>query len=321
MSVLLLGVSFVSLSPETVQLIRSRVKRHEVVMTEDPEEMARIAPEVEILVGDVGLDRVLSSPKLRWIQLWSTGADHVLLDFPEMVHRDVQVTNTRGVQAIPITEHVFALILTWTRQLNQFLSAQGERTWLDPYALPMTTMAGKTMVILGAGTVGRQVARMAKSFGMRTLGIRHQGARPIPYMDQMYELACLTDALQQADYVVVTLPLTPETRGLIGLRELRAIPTTALLVNVGRGAVIDEGALSMALRARWIAGAALDVVATEPLPATSPLWTMPNVILTPHCAGCSERNEADCAATFLDNYERYCYGKPLQHLVDKQAGY
>ncbi len=321
MSVLLLGVSFVSLSPETVQHIRTGVRRHEVVMTEDRDEISRIAPDVEIVVGDVGLDLVLSSPKLRWIQLWSTGADHVLLHYPELADRDVQLTNTRGVQAFPMTEHVFGLILAWTRSLHRFLPAQTEQTWLDPHALPMTTLADKTMVLLGVGTVGRRVARIAKSFGMRTLGIRRQGTRNVPYMDRVYDVAHRLDALQQADYVVVTLPLTRETRGLIALRELRAIPATALLVNVGRGAVIDEGALSMALRARWIAGAALDVFATEPLPPASPLWTLPNVILSPHCAGCSDRNEVECAATFLDNYERYCYGRPLQNLVDKQAGY
>ncbi len=321
MSVLLLGVSFTSLSTGTVQHIRTKVRRHEVVMTEDREEIAKVAPDIEIMVGDISLDLVLPSPKLRWIQLWSTGADDLMLNYPEIAARDVWVTNTRGVQASAITEHVFALILTWTRSLHRFLPAQAERSWLDPYVLPMTTMADKTMVVMGVGTVGRRVARIAKSFGLRTLGVRRQRARSVPYIDQMYEPEHLTDALKQADYVVVTLPLTTETRGLIGLRELRAIPTTAFLVNVGRGAVIDEGALTMALRARWIAGAALDVFATEPLPPASPLWTMPNVILSPHCAGCSDHNEADCAETFLDNYERYCYGKPLQNLVDKRAGY
>jgi phosphoglycerate dehydrogenase-like enzyme len=185
----------------------------------------------------------------------------------------------------------------------------------------MTPIAGRTVAIVGVGRIGGEVARLARRFGLRVVGVRRSG-RPHRWVHRMFPTRSLRAALRQADFVVVTTPLTPETRGLIGARELDCLPRHAGLVNLGRGAVVDYEALSARLRTRRLAGAVLDVFPEEPLPPASPIWSTPNVILSPHCAVDDGRAYVPrCLDIFFDNLRRYLGGRPLRNVVDRAQGY
>ena len=320
MSVLLVSVSHLKFTPAEQERIRKLATRHKVVFAHSRKEVSAVSAEVEIVVGSAELDLVANAPGLRWIQLWSTGADSVweCLGLPE---RDIQVTNLRGVHAVPISEHVFALLLARMRNIPHLALNQAERKWQNPKELTFRELKGGTLVVVGTGTVGRAVAQIAQGFGLYTIGIRRQGQDPVDGFDEVHNALKLRQAFKRADFVVVTLPLTTDTKGLLGLFEIRAMPAHAYLISVGRGAVIDEGALVTALRSKWIAGAALDVFIDEPLPETSQLWDLPNVIVTPHSAGDGVGNADRAMEVLARNYKLYCTGQRLQNLVDLQAGY
>ena len=320
MSILLVTVSHLKFTPAEKEQIRALATQHEVVFAHGRQDVAASAARVEIVVGSADLDLVAESPGLRWIQLWSTGADSVW-ECPGLPEREIQVTNLRGVHAVPISEHVFALLLARIRNIPHLALNQSERKWQNPKELTFQELKGGTMVVLGTGTVGQAVAWIAKGFGLYTVGIRRQGQGPLRSFDEVLNGSQLRQALKRADFVVVTLPLTTATKGLIGLFEIRAMPSHAYLISVGRGAVIDEGALITALRSQWISGAALDVFIDEPLPETSQLWDLPNVIITPHCAGDGVGNAERSMEVLARNYELYRSGQRLQNLVELKAGY
>jgi phosphoglycerate dehydrogenase-like enzyme len=185
----------------------------------------------------------------------------------------------------------------------------------------MTPIAGRTVAIVGVGRIGGEVARLARRFGMRVLGVRRSG-RPHRWVHRMFTTKGLRVALRQADFVVVTTPLTSDTRGLIGAKELDCLPRHAGLVNLGRGPVVDYDALSAKLWTRELSGAVLDVFHEEPLPPESPLWTTPNVVLSPHCAVDDGRAYVSrCLDIFFDNLRRYLGGRPLRNIVDRTQGY
>ena len=186
---------------------------------------------------------------------------------------------------------------------------------------PFFELAGKTMLLIGVGAIGERTAKVAAAMGVHVLGVRRDSARTTPYVDEMYGPDQLLSILPRADFVVLTVPLTRETRGMIGAQELQAIKPSAYVVNIGRGGTIQEGALIRALQEGWIAGAGLDVFETEPLPSDSPLWDMENVIVTAHYAGLTPHYEERAMAIFVDNLERYCAGKPMRNVVDKRVGY
>jgi phosphoglycerate dehydrogenase-like enzyme len=177
------------------------------------------------------------------------------------------------------------------------------------------------MLLIGVGAIGERTAAVASALGMRVLGIRRDAARGAPGVAAMYGLDRLLDLLPEADCVVLTVPLNRSTQGMIGERELRAMKPSAYLVNIGRGGTVQEDALVRALREGWIAGAGLDVFAEEPLPETSPLWELENVIVTAHYAGMTPHYDERALAIFLDNLRRYRAGEPLRNVVDKAAGY
>jgi phosphoglycerate dehydrogenase-like enzyme len=209
-------------------------------------------------------------------------------------------------------------LLMLNHGVPQFVARQKERRW-DPVFT--STIAGRTVVIVGVGRIGAEVARLARRFGLRVLGVRRSG-RPHRHVHRMFGPAQLRTALRQADFVVVTTPLTPETRGLLGAKELDALPRHAGVVNLGRGAVIDNAALVAKLRAGELAGAVLDVFPEEPLPPDSPLWSAPNAILSPHCAVDDGRVYVErCLDIFFDNLRRYLAGRPLRNVVDPARGY
>jgi phosphoglycerate dehydrogenase-like enzyme len=262
--------------------------------------------------------------RLRWIHA-PTAAVHQLLS-AEIVNSDVTVTNAREVHGPVVAEHVMALIFALAKKIPQSAILQSKRIWgqnalWDEGPRPQE-IAGATLGLIGAGSIGRRVAEMASAVGMRVIAVREHVENGCPDgVEAVFALSDLDQVLRQADYVVLAAPLTPATQGLMNGARLAAMKSSAYLINVGRGLQVDEGALVEALRARRIAGAALDVFATEPLPADSPLWDLDNLLITPHSAGLTEKLWQRHYELFSGNLRRYLAGQPLRFVVDKQRGY
>ena len=293
-------------------------------------------PGVEILYGLNMPDDLLDlAPGLRWVQLHSAGADH--LQGHPVMEADMAVTTASGIHAVPIAEYVMASILAHRWRVPLWTRCQRDHQWPSgrwaTYSRP--ELRGATIGILGYGSIGREVARLAQAFGMRVLALSRSGKRTqgggylqegigdpegaIP--EKMYRTEEMGELLPQCDYVVVALPLTSATTHAIGEAELRAMKPTAYLVNIARGAIVDEEALARALKERWIGGAGLDVFEEEPLPTGSPLWEMDNALLSPHVAGFTPRYDERAVALFAANLERYLAGEPLLNALDKKQGY
>jgi phosphoglycerate dehydrogenase-like enzyme len=251
--------------------------------------------------------------RLTWLQVMGAGVDSALV--PELPSR-VAVTRAPGVFGPWMAEYVLAWMLWVTQRGGEYLAAQRERRWIG-HVMP-ARLGGKTLAIVGLGEIGRTVARHARSVGMRVLGVSRSG-RPVAGVDRVARLPGLRATLGQADFVVLTVPLTRQTRGMIGAGEIAAMRPTAWLVNVARGPVVDEAALLAALSSGRIGGAVLDVFGEEPLPGQHPLWALPNVVITPHISGPSTPEEL--TPIFNDNLARWLRGRPLRHAVDRARGY
>jgi phosphoglycerate dehydrogenase-like enzyme len=270
--------------------------------------------------GSVADAFLAQAQDLRWIQTSSAGVDGICT--PALAARsEVVVTSARGIHGDQMSEHTLALILALTRSLPAFLRQQARREWKH-HTLP--DMRGRTLMVVGYGAIGRSIARLALAVGLKVIGVRRRGdSRGEDVVEGVRVVGSddLDGLLPEADYVVLTLPLTAETRGLFDASRLARMRVGAYLLNVGRGQVVDEGALVAALRDGPLGGAALDVFAEEPLPATSPLWDMPNVIVTPHVAAASPRYFEQVMHVFSDNLDRFLAGQPLRHTVDVARGY
>jgi phosphoglycerate dehydrogenase-like enzyme len=246
---------------------------------------------------------------------------------PAVLARGVAVTSASGVHGPNIAEHLLAMILMFTRGMPRLLRAQFERRWerdLKSRSDGPGELTGKTLLIVGLGRIGEALAVRARPFGVRLVGVKHDpGSRHDAGVgvDELVPLSALDEALESADHVCLTVPLTPATRHLMDARRLARMRPGALLYNVSRGAVIDEAALVEALRAGKVGGAGLDVFEEEPLPAGSPLWDLENVILTPHVAGVTPLYYQRTAALFVDNLERFLAGRPLANQFDRDRGY
>ncbi len=246
---------------------------------------------------------------LRWFHTFSAGVDSPV--FQLLIDRGTLLTNSSGASAPAIAQYVLAMMLHRAKRIDDWREQQKRHEWLQ---IPAGELTGQTAGIIGTGAIGGEVARLAQAFGMRVIGAR-RSAKPTRYVDEQVSMRRLPYLLKQSDFVVIACPLTKETEGLIGERELRAMKPTATLINIARGRVIDEAWLIRALEERWIAGACLDVFTIEPLPETSPLWDLPNVIVTPHNSGFSPLNLDRSMAIFLDNLDRFARGKKLRNLV------
>lgn len=257
------------------------------------------------------------APALAWIHTASAGFNWVLT--PRVAATAIQLTRTAKVLDKPIAEFVVALALALHKQLPAFLAQQQARRWARPASLG--TLSGGTAVILGAGAIGRETAKRLGALGMRVLGLK-RSPEPLPEFEEVHGSDRLAELLQQADLLVIACPLTPETHHLIGAQELASMKPTAVLVNIARGAIVVEEELADALRRGLIAGAGLDVFSTEPLPETSPLWDLPNAILTPHVSYLSAENEAAMLEEFGENLRRFMGGRPLLNtLKSRELGY
>ncbi|HVQ32297.1 MAG TPA: D-2-hydroxyacid dehydrogenase [Vicinamibacteria bacterium] len=261
-------------------------------------------------------------PRVRWIQATSAGIGAFVKRrrYDERMPRTI-FTTASGVHARPLAEFCALAMLAFSRGLFIMLEAQRLRHW-ERFA--GTDLLGKTVVIYGHGSIGEEVARVSRSFGMQTIGVKRSVAGQDPgalQVDELHAASGLGAVLPRADFLVLAAPHTPETEGAIGRRELALLPRGAVLVNVGRGALVDEAALVEALRSGHLGGAALDVFQEEPLPATSPLWAMPNVLVSPHSASTSDRENTRLTDLFCRNLSRFLAGEALENVLDTNRLY
>lgn len=253
--------------------------------------------------------------RLRWVHAASAGVDNLL--FPELRDSDVVLTNARGVFDTPIAEWVLGVLLVYCKDLHTTLELQRQRTWRHRES---ERLAGRRVLVVGAGGIGRATARLARAVGMDVTVVART-TRTDPDLGRLLGTDDLDAALPGADFVVLAAPLTEQTHGLMDAGRLALMRPDARLVNVGRGELVDEEALVDALKAGRLAGAALDVFHTEPLPADHPLWTLPNVIVSPHMSGDVVGWRTALVEQFADNLRRWTAGRPLVNVVDKTAGY
>ena len=268
-------------------------------------------------------DAVARATQLRWLHC----SGHAVGHFPlaDLAARGIMVTNSRGIQAVPIAEHVIACVLALARKLPQTLRDQQQRAWrpnaLTGEASPWL-IAGRTMGIIGAGTIGQAIATRARAFDMRVIGIRRHAARGIPAgFDEVMGPEDRDRLLAASDVVVLAAPFTAETNQLLDAAAIGRIKPGATVVNVARGQLIDEAALLDALESGRLGGAVLDVLATEPLPPASPFWALPNVIVTPHNSGFRTGHFDAVVDLFAENLRRFERGVDLLNRVDLQVGY
>jgi phosphoglycerate dehydrogenase-like enzyme len=268
-----------------------------------------------VFAGDLTLAGVGErAPRMRWLHSTSAGIEELV----PLIPRGVVLTNNSGVHPSKGGEYVMTALLLLNHRFPHFVTCQRQARWDPEWS---TTIAGKTVVVLGTGAIGSAAARLARRFGMRVLGVS-RSAQQRPFFERVYPARSLRMLLSRADFLVVAAPLTRETHGLVGRTELDRLPRHAGLVNVGRGAVVDNHALAEKLRKGELSGAVLDVFPVEPLPAESALWSTPNLILSPHCG-------VDDATAFMEhtldlflrNVMRYLEGKRLLNIVDLNRGY
>lgn len=303
-----------------LEKLRSVSDSLEVEKAGSMEEALAKAGEAEVIHAGPWSDELRkSAPRLKWAQSGGAGVERYLT--PDFIASPIVLTNARGTYAIPIADHVMGFVLHFSRRFNLLLRKQTRREWAEWGECEPDELLGKSLGIVGLGAIGSEVAKRAKAFGMRVIATRGRPELAGEFVDEVRGAEELAWLLEEADYVALCTALTPGTRRLIGAGELRLMKPTACLINIGRGGLVDEEALVAALGAGEIAGAGLDVFEEEPLPADSPLWEMPNVLVTPHNAGSSARSEARLVELFSENLRRYLAGEPLLNVVDKRAGY
>lgn len=293
-----------ALSPHVEFITRDAVER-------DP----ALLEQVEISFGVPRPEWWVRMRRLRWVQASGAGADRWMV--PEAVAHPAVFTAAH-IHAEPIAEHLFAMLLAFTRKLLPAVHQQAEHKWAglgEPEVL-----SGKTLGLVGVGVIGRRAAELGAAFGMRVLGMRRSG-EPAPHVDRMYTPEQKAELLPQCDVLMLTIPLTPRTRCFLGPDEFALLKPGALLFNIGRGKTIDTDALLDALHSGRLAGAGLDVTDPEPLPPDHPLWDAPNVLITPHNSGSHPGYDVNAGDYFLANLRRYLAGEPLEGVINKAEGY
>ena len=259
--------------------------------------------------------KALVGDELRWVQACSSGVGHILS--LGLLHDDVILTSAAGVHADALGESTIAAVLYHAKRLAERLENQRQRVWTE---LHCSELRGKTMLVLGAGNIGRSVARLADAFRMHVVGVRRNPVA-LPHFAEMVGPDALQAVLSRADYVVIACPLTPETEGMLGEPELSAVKSGAYLINVSRGKVVQDAALLSVLRSGRLSGAYLDAHAQEPLPPDHPFWSTPGVTVVPHDSHSSPYIGDNIIDLFCDNLRRYIAGEPLRNVVDVSRGY
>jgi phosphoglycerate dehydrogenase-like enzyme len=303
---------------------RARFPQLEVVSLDEPGEVAAALPDADIFFGwRLPAEDFTAARRLRWFHSALAGIEDCL--FPALVDSEVVLTNSTGLHSTCIPEHVITQILVLAHNFHEAARLQARREW-NRFGMIMAgsgirDVHGARLAVLGAGPIGENVVRLAAGLGMGVRVMRRDASQPVAHAEAVVPPSALHELLGWADFVVLAVPLTAETRHLIGAAELRAMKSTSYLINIARGEVVDEAALLACLRAGGLAGAALDVFDAEPLPAESPFWELPNVVITPHVSGYMPQYFDRMLALFEDNLERFLAGRPLRNVVDKRLGY
>lgn len=311
---------------QMVRTIRTVVPDDQITYTFCPNQKVLAA---EIVDADIAVCFSISpevfskAQKLAWLHIGSDGIDHTW--FYGLQVSDVLITHAESITTIPVAESVFAHLLYLNKQFNAVQHFRQSREWMQwQIAANIRILNGQTLGIIGTGQIGGQVARLAQAFGMRTIGLRRQVSGKnavVPHFDQVFPRSRLHQLLGESDNVVIAVPTTDETRGMIGKREFKAMKSSAYLINVARGSIVDETALIHALENKVIAGAALDVYTTEPLPPGSPLFNLPNLFMTPHTAGNYPGYMDAATLDFAEKLKGFLLGHPLTGIIDKSRGY
>lgn len=287
---------------------------------------AALLGKAEVLFGVPGdsgtglAGAIRAGKRIRWVQATSAGAGEQVraAELSEEELNRVTVTTASGVHAGPLAEFCIFGLLAFTKDLPRLVRDKDEKRWGH---YPVRELKDQTLLVVGLGKIGLEVARLARCFGMRTVGFKRRPEGSLPHVEEVKPSRSLKESVPRADAVVVTLPLTEETRGMIDRETIGLMKPGCVFVNVGRGGVVDQGALVEALREGRISGAALDVFEDEPLPQDSPLWELPNVLISPHTAALSELENRRIVELFRDNLRRYLDDEPLVNRVDPEMFY
>ena len=284
-------------------------------------EWSDILAQAEVLfdvdVPNIRAGLIERAPRLRWVQASSSGVG-AWVERLGLDETDITVTNAAAIHAVPLAEFALFAMLYFAKRMPLVNADREARRWV---LFASDVLRGKTVGVIGLGGVGREIARLAGAIGMRVIGLRRNPGADEVAVDAVYGPGDLLHVLASSDFVILIAPHTPETDSMVGERELRAMRPGSVLINIARGSLVDEPALERALRDGHLAGAALDVFRTEPLPPDSPFWDFPNVLITPHSMSTAVNENALLVDLFCDNLSRYLAGQPLRNVVDKTRGY
>lgn len=324
--VICVGHPFTEWRPKPLlkESIRAGYPGMRVLQLPDYQRLPQELPDADIFVGySLRAEQLAHARQLKWIH--STAAGVAQLMYPELRRSGVMVTNASGIFSVPMAEHTMGLILALARNFPDSVRYQDQSKWSvqDLWDKPqhITEINDGLLLIVGYGSVGRELARRAKAFGMRVWGVTRSGKGDSSHAEKILPVVELSEALPHADYVVVAAPETPESRQLIGAQQIARMKHGARLINIARGSLLDELALINALERSHLGGAALDVTSTEPLPANSPLWRAPNLFITPHTSGVSDRLWQRETELLLDLLAQWFAGEELSNRVDLSRGY
>jgi len=285
------------------------------------EDLDSLLAEAEVILGGFNFPQNMfkRAPNLKWLHITTVGMErYSSMDF---MQSNIIITNSRGVISIPIAEQTLMFMLMLTKNARRLVISQEKKLW-DRFTTP--ELYGKTAGLIGIGSIGNEIAKRARGMGMRVIATRRSATGSGPGnsdIDKMYPRDQLKELLHDSDFVVVAAPLTDETKGMMGTAEFKAMKKTAYIINIARGPIINEAAMIQALKEGWIAGAGLDVFEKEPLPPDNELWTMPNVVISPHSSGVSEMQPYRLVDLFCDNLRRYINKQPLLNLISQDKGY
>jgi phosphoglycerate dehydrogenase-like enzyme len=304
--------------------IREQWPEMQVVHLPEYTHLPQELPDTDIFVGSsLRADQLRDARKLKWVH--STAAGVSQLVYPELRDSGILVTNPRGIFSVPMAEHTMGLLVALARNFPDSVRFQDKSSWGQQQIWDMpqrlTELNGKTLLIVGFGSIGHELAKRARAFDMRVWGVTRSGKGDNALAERIVPVARLHEVLAQADYVVIAAPETSETKHLIGAEEISRMKRGACLINVGRGSLLDESALLAALQSGQLGGGVLDVTSLEPLPADSPLWKAPNLLITPHTSAVSDRLWERETEMLLELLERWFSGREMVNVVDLTRGY
>jgi phosphoglycerate dehydrogenase-like enzyme len=307
-----------TLSGKEIEGLRQSAPEAEFFVVPVKDALSRIG-EADAMIGEISPEMVRAGRKLRWVQAISAGVEDYIC--PEMIEQGITLTNLRIIQGPEVADHAMALLLSLTRCLTTYIPTRGDKNWAIRHDFEPIELRGKTVLIIGLGGIGTQVAERAHAFGMRVLAIDVRDAQITGSVERLGFPEQLHEFIPRADVIICCVPHTPATQKMLGPREFELVKKGAYFVNVSRGKVVQTDSLVAALQEGRLAGAGLDVLDPEPLPADHPLWSFRNVVITPHIATKSDAMPERRMELFKDNVRRFVRGLPLRNVVDKRAGY